>query len=83
MALKEGYFYQLQVGGKTIRGLSIAGLNVLRRALRLPEIRPQDWRDMTPDERHMIRYDTFRRSTPDLMEQLFGEKMDPEELKTT
>ena len=70
------YFYQLKVGDRVIRGLSIAGLNVLRRALQLPEVRPADWLEMSRDERYMIRHDTFRRATPELAERLFGEKID-------
>ena len=74
--MNDQYFYQLQVGDRKIRGLSITGLNVLREALGLPRILPGEWLAMSRDERKMIRHDTFTRATPELAERLFGEKID-------
>lgn len=74
--MNEKYFYQLKVGDRVFRGLSLAGLNVLREALKLPRILPGEWLDMSPDERRMIRYDTLKRATPEMAESLFGEKID-------
>ncbi len=76
--MNDRYFYQFKVGDRVFRGLSIAGLNVLRRALELLEVRPADWLAMSSDERRMIRHDTFTRATPELAERLFGEKIDLE-----
>jgi hypothetical protein len=70
------YFHGLKVGERTYRFLSLPGLNLVREALQLPRIRPDDWLAMGSDERKMLRHDTLARATPELAERLFGERID-------
>lgn len=65
-------------GGRKIRGLTLAGFNLIRSMVGLPEVVPSAWLAMTPDQKHEFRMETLMRSTPELAEALFGPSADLE-----
>jgi len=68
----------ITAGGRKIRGLTLAGFNLVRSMVGLPEVAPSAWLAMTADERHEFRSETLMRATPELAAALFGPSADLE-----
>lgn len=70
--IKNIYVYQFEIKGRKVRGLSIAGQNLIRWELGLPLIRPTTWRSLSRDEKLKILRETREGATPEMLERFFG-----------
>lgn len=78
-ALKDRYYHEYPLaGGRKIRVLTLAGFNIVRGMVGLPEASPSAWLALTPEEKAAFRKETLTRATPELFRTLFGPDADPE-----